>query len=56
MNVLLCNECAAKVRLNFPSHELAQVGSDMTRERCGHCQKQRFCTEYDMRQKKKGGD
>ena len=51
MIVLLCNECATKVRLNFTSHELMPANSDRSRMCCGHCRKQRYCVEYDMKQK-----
>lgn len=46
--MVLCNECAAKVRLNFPRHDLEPIGDGMAYKRCDHCRKGRYCLELEL--------
>lgn len=46
--MLLCNECAAKVKLTFPRRRLVDTIADMRSDTCGTCRKRRFCREYDL--------
>lgn len=53
--MMLCYECAAKVRLAFTRKTLVATGNQKL-EKCGNCRKKRYCNELEMVDKEANQD